>query len=429
MRFALLAVVAFAAVLAVHCVPSNAELVSGFRPPAIPLFAFSPALQAWIRGDKLTDTTPTHWFIGQNSTMTGYISVDGTAYRWLGLDVVSSPFLGYLRGQAMTDRPGQDITGSPVKLPDGATALDCAVLCTLNAACLSWSFLPYNASSGPCEQSYAQCNLRSGAGTAQPDQCRSSGDPPLHWNSTFTDGVPGTDRPGNDLLDFDADADFTARDCAEACWQSEGCGGFVFAHKGCDRSSGTHCWVKGTPLPDPVPYSDCRQSGMGPALTGWTSPGWSFPTTPAMPQLSVAVQPTQTVVRFQSAAVTAVVTFTQPAFPHDPFASSREHVYITVEVSSNDGQPHKVKVYLDAASDLVVSMPSSPQDAVVWEDVTQQLQPANAMAHGYSMKVHDAKPFAFTGDSTRPNWGTVRAPDTHRPLDADPTLCLTAHQC
>ena len=119
------------------------------------------------------------------------------------------------------------------------------------------------------------------------------------------------------------------------------------------------------------------------------------------------VQATQTIVQYQNEAIKLTITFTQPAFPHDPFASSREHVYITAEVSSADGQPHKVQVYLDAASDLVVSEPSSPNDAVNWEDVSPALQQQVTAAHGYRMYVHDAKIFGFNGDSTRPNWGQL----------------------
>ena len=272
--------------------PISADLVPGFRPPAIPLFAFSPALHAWTRADRLTDESPTHWFIGQNSTLTGYLRVDGTAYRWLGIDTITPPFSNSLVGSPHTDRPGQDLPGSPVKLPTTATAIDCAVLCTLNVDCLSWSFSPYN-TSGPCTQSAATCSLRGSAGTPQADQCRTSGTPPVHWNSTYTDGVPSTDRSGNDLRDFDAPASFTSRDCAKACWNTQGCGGFVFAHRGCDdRRDATHCWIKGTPIAPAVRYgSDCRQAGLGPQSAGWYAPAWRA-ATPVMPQTSVKVQPT-----------------------------------------------------------------------------------------------------------------------------------------
>ena len=388
---------------------SLADLIPGFRPPAIPLFAFSPALHAWSRADRLTDEAPTHWFLGQNSTLTGYLLIDGAPYRWLGLDVIPAPFTHYLTGDAHTDRPGTDI--DTAHLPPNATTTDCAVLCTLNPACQSWSFAPYNATSGPCTQPSASCTLRSTAGPPTPSQCRTSGTPPLHWNATYTDGQPRTDRSGNDLRDFDAPADFTPRQCAEACWATQGCGGFVFAHGGCDERRGgrTHCWIKGSPPPPAGRSSDCRQSGLGPGSTGWTAPGWGPPTPiPALTTTSVRVQPTQTIVDYAHPSLSLRVTFTQPAFPHDPFASSREHVYVTAEVRSADGQPHKVRLYLDAASDLVVSQPSSPTDAVEWVDESPTLQARSIpAAHGYSMRVSAAKPFAYSGDSTRPNWGTL----------------------
>ena len=394
-------------VVVVLSTPSSADLVPGFRPPAIPLFAFSPALHAWTRSDRLTDVTPTHWFIGQNSTLTGYLRVDGRPFRFLGVDSIAPPFSRTLAGDALTDRPGQDLPSSPVKLPPNATAIDCAALCTLEPACLSWSFLPYNATSGPCSQPTATCSLRSSAGASQPDQCRASGLPPLHWNATYTDGVPSTDRSGNDLREFDAPSDFTPRDCAKACWDAQGCGAFVFAHSGCDdRGQRTHCWLKGTPIPSAGRSGDCRQAGLGPAAAGWYPPEWR-PATPVLPQTAVRVQPTQTVVEYATDAIALTLTFTQPAFPHDAFASSREHVYVTAEVRSRDGAGHEVQLYLDAGSDLVASYPSSPDDAVSWEDVTAGLQRNVKGAHGYRVYVHDAKQFGFNGDSTRPNWGQL----------------------
>ena len=169
-------------VVATLALPSSAELVSGFRPPAIPLFAFSPALQAWTRADALNDEAPTNWFGTQNSTMTGYIRIDGTAYRWLGIDSIPAPFIQSIAGDAMTDRPGTDI-GDPITLSNDAKPLDCAVLCTLNKACQAWSFSPSNSTSSACKQSSATCSLRTAVGKSQPDQCRSSGVPPVHWDA------------------------------------------------------------------------------------------------------------------------------------------------------------------------------------------------------------------------------------------------------
>ena len=57
----------------------------GFRPPAIPLINLSPNVAAWMRADRLTDQTRTMWYGRWNSTLAGYLRVDGTAYRFLGL--------------------------------------------------------------------------------------------------------------------------------------------------------------------------------------------------------------------------------------------------------------------------------------------------------------------------------------------------------
>ena len=222
----------------------------------------------------------------------------------------------------------------------------------------------------------------------------------------YTNGTAATDSSGNDLMDFDMPGDATPQDCAERCWAVQGCGGFVWSHRGCDdRRDRTHCWVKAVGV-KPQPASTCRQTGLGPDTSGFVPPPWGF-STPAMKQTSVRVQPTQTIATFTSDAVTLTATFTQPSIADSQLLSSREHVYITVNVTSNDGKAHDVQIYLDAASDMVVSYPSSANDAVVWADVSQQLRRLKAGTHGYSMKVDGAKPFAFTGDTTRPNWGTL----------------------
>ena len=106
-------------------------------------------------------------------------------------------------------------------------------------------------------------------------------------------------------------------------------------------------------------------------------------------------------------------------------------MYVTAEVASVDGKAHDVQLYLDAASDLVASYPSSPEDAVNWEDVSPGLQKNNKAAHGYRMYVHGAKQFAFNGDSTRPNWGQVChvSPSPSLILSATPVLISRVPVC
>ncbi|EIW84037.1 DUF1793-domain-containing protein [Coniophora puteana RWD-64-598 SS2] len=59
-------------------------------PPAVPLAVRSPYLSAWLpqgAGTSLTGTWPTFW-TGSFLGWTGYVSVDGTAYNWMGAPAV-----------------------------------------------------------------------------------------------------------------------------------------------------------------------------------------------------------------------------------------------------------------------------------------------------------------------------------------------------
>ena len=58
-------------------------LVSGFRPPSIPVIVLTPTISMWVNADSLTDDYVRHW-AGSTMAMVGMVRVDGTAYRFLG---------------------------------------------------------------------------------------------------------------------------------------------------------------------------------------------------------------------------------------------------------------------------------------------------------------------------------------------------------
>ena len=58
-------------------------LVSGFRPPSIPVIVLTPTISMWVNADSLTDDYIRHW-AGSTMAMAGLVRVDGTVYRFLG---------------------------------------------------------------------------------------------------------------------------------------------------------------------------------------------------------------------------------------------------------------------------------------------------------------------------------------------------------
>ena len=79
---------------------------------------------------------------------------------------------------------------------------------------------------------------------------------------------------------------------------------------------------------------------------------------PALKQLSLTVTPTRTMYKFDGAGIALDLTFLTPALPDDLDVLSRPVTYLIWDVRSPDGKPHKVKLYLDCASHLVVDRSS-----------------------------------------------------------------------
>ena len=84
---------------------------------------------------------------------------------------------------------------------------------------------------------------------------------------------------------------------------------------------------------------------------------WSE-TAPPLKQLSLTVTPTRTMYKFDGAGIALDLTFLTPSLPDDLDVLSRPVTYLIWDVRSSDGKPHKVKLYLDCASHLVVDRSS-----------------------------------------------------------------------
>ena len=83
----------------------------------------------------------------------------------------------------------------------------------------------------------------------------------------------------------------------------------------------------------------------------------------AMPQVGLKVWPTRTVYDFEGAGVHVTFTFMSPALPTDLEVLARPLTYLTWEVRSADGKPHRVAIYDSVSSQLAVN---KPEQKVEW---------------------------------------------------------------
>ena len=117
---------------------------------------------------------------------------------------------------------------------------------------------------------------------------------------------------------------------------------------------------------------------------------------PAIPQTGVEVLPTRTVYRFENELVKLTVTFLTPALPHRPDILSRPVTYITFEVESADGRPHRAQVYFDMGGECSVNLSGDP---VVW----CRYRHGDFELMSFASAVQN--PLNRSGDDLRIDWG------------------------
>ena len=89
---------------------------------------------------------------------------------------------------------------------------------------------------------------------------------------------------------------------------------------------------------------------------------------PALPQKSLAVEPTRTVATLGDARIEIVFEFLTPALPDDLAVLARPLTYLRWTVHPLDGRDHSVQIYFDAGPELAVNQPAQ---AVVAERADQ----------------------------------------------------------
>ena len=86
-----------------------------FRPPAVPLITHDPYFSIWSMADHLNDEPTKHW-TGKNSSITGYIRIDGKPYQVIGREHPNTATLKQTQLEVLPTRTIYDFNGAGIKL-------------------------------------------------------------------------------------------------------------------------------------------------------------------------------------------------------------------------------------------------------------------------------------------------------------------------
>ena len=117
---------------------------------------------------------------------------------------------------------------------------------------------------------------------------------------------------------------------------------------------------------------------------------------PPFAQKSVIVTPTRSIYTFGDGHLDVTLTFLTPTLPDDLDVLSRPLTYLTWQVKSADGQPHKVSICQAVSTLLAVNESTEP---VAWKRET--IDGLVALSAGAKPQY----PLALAGDNTRIDWG------------------------
>ena len=123
-------------------------------------------------------------------------------------------------------------------------------------------------------------------------------------------------------------------------------------------------------------------------------------------QTKVDMNATQTIYNFTAGKIDLTLTFTSPLLLNDLNLLSRPVSYISYKVKANDGKAHNVQVYFGASTDIAVNVPSQP--------VTTQKYTSNNLAILKAGTVEQPV-LQKKGDDVRIDWGYmyVAVPSTY----------------
>jgi hypothetical protein len=117
---------------------------------------------------------------------------------------------------------------------------------------------------------------------------------------------------------------------------------------------------------------------------------------PPMEQVNRNITPTHTRYQFRQSGVSMELTFFTPAMMNDLDVLSRPVTYLTWNMRSTDGQPHRVSVLLDV--DPLIAVNDRSQEIVLFRDQTLRL---NVLSVGS----REQRILNRSGDDLRIDWG------------------------
>jgi hypothetical protein len=121
-------------------------------------------------------------------------------------------------------------------------------------------------------------------------------------------------------------------------------------------------------------------------------------TTPALPQQSVKVLPTQTIYTFGNAQINLTLTFTTPRLPSSLQDMTLPVTFITWSVSSADGNQHSVQIYYSTSSSVAVN---TTDEQVSWSRSSDGT--LTALSCGTTTQDY----FDVSGDPVGLDWGYI----------------------
>jgi hypothetical protein len=340
--------------------PQESAIPNELRAPAYPLVTIDPYTSAWSMADNLYDESVKHW-TGADFPLLGVLKVDGTSYRFMGVEdaemsvVVPTSEQGQWKARYTTTEPagkwtqedyndrswksGPGAFGTVVNEPTSQTNWDTERVWVRRTITLDEAmegktvFLEYSDD----DQAVFWIN-----GV----QVHDSGFR-VHKNRRvkLPAEVVALLKKGENLI-------------AASCWNPHGNGLLDFGLL--------------TPKDPETAFVKTAQ------------------------QTSVDVQATQTHYKFTCGGVDLALTFTAPLLMSDLNLVSRPVNYITYKVTSNDGTPHDVALYLEASPRWALNQPYQACESESFVD--GDLVFVKSGSKGQSV-------LAKRGDDLRIDWG------------------------
>ncbi|TDS09778.1 glutaminase family protein [Sphingobacterium paludis] len=316
----------FASVFSV--LAASAQNNQARKAPAYPLVTHNPNFSIWSTSDVLTDKATEHW-TGVAHGLTGYLEVDGTTYRFMGMDAPQY--------QTIMPRVGEEGKAA-VMYTEKAQAKDWQAL-SFKAADWKEGVLPISDNKSVSGTFWNSDNIWVRREFSLDKVVQNE---PLYLKLHHDDNV---EVYLNGKLVFEKEGWNNSFEYFDISSKAKGLlrvGNNVLAIHVKNTAGGRFLDV------DLVSKLPSGKAGVAVAQ-----------------QTGVDVHATQTVYTFDCAGVALKVTFTSPLLLDNLDLLARPVSYIAYEVSSKDGKQHRVKVHQEVSSDIAVYM-SDQQEVEGW---------------------------------------------------------------